>query len=143
VERADFVLVVAEDGSEILLVHQYRPATGRFYWALPAGFLRRDEGPEHGAQRELREETGWDGTGWRLLAELHPLPGYVKSRAFVVSCAVTKEHDRDLDDEEIGAIRRVSWEEAVRMILDGEIDEMQAVAAIMLAREALRRSHVG
>jgi hypothetical protein len=31
----------------------------------------------------------------------------------------------------------------VRMILDGEIDEMQAVAAIMLAREALRRSHVG
>jgi 8-oxo-dGTP diphosphatase len=30
-------------------------------WALPGGFLDRDETAQQGALRELKEETGWEG----------------------------------------------------------------------------------
>jgi len=46
VSRNDFVLVVALKGGKLILVRQYRPATDRFYLALPAGFLQPDESPE-------------------------------------------------------------------------------------------------
>ena len=35
------------------------PETGK--WALPGGFLDRDETAPQGALREMKEETGWEG----------------------------------------------------------------------------------
>ena len=44
-------------GEEILWIRRgIAPATGR--WAMPGGFMERDETPEKAASRELFEETG-------------------------------------------------------------------------------------
>src|SRR5262245_7511134 len=58
VERDDFVLVIAELRNSLVLVRQYRPATGRVYYSLPGGYLESGESPEKAAARELQEETG-------------------------------------------------------------------------------------
>lgn len=39
VSRSDFVLVIASDRADILLVRQYRPATDAVYLSLPAGYI--------------------------------------------------------------------------------------------------------
>ena len=39
IERNDFVLVVAEQNDHVALVRQYRPATNRYYYSLPGGYL--------------------------------------------------------------------------------------------------------
>lgn len=41
--RSDFVLVIASDGDQLLLVRQYRPATDQFYLALPGGYVEPGE----------------------------------------------------------------------------------------------------
>ncbi len=46
-------------GNEVLLIQQYRYATGGTIFEVPAGKLDPGETPEVCAARELEEETGW------------------------------------------------------------------------------------
>src|SRR5437016_6538892 len=50
------VLPVLPDG-RIVLVRQYRHATGQYLWELVAGRMEKGENPQKGAERELIEET--------------------------------------------------------------------------------------
>ena len=53
-------------GEEILLIQRkFPPMAG--YWALPGGFVERDEDPLIAVLRELEEETGIRGCNPRLL----------------------------------------------------------------------------
>ncbi len=137
IRRDDFVLIVALKDDKLIMVRQYRPATDRFYLGLPAGFLRPGESPEAGAKRELLEETGFPATECRLIGELDPIPGYLQSKAFVFLCQVSAANTGTFDQLEIEEVLEVEWEEALRMILRGEITEIPAIAALLLAKEIL------
>src|SRR3990167_10491472 len=52
------VLVI--DGNKILLVKRTGKLLESGKWALPGGFLARDETTKQGAQREVKEETGYE-----------------------------------------------------------------------------------
>jgi ADP-ribose diphosphatase len=134
IERSDFVLVVAEQNGHVALVRQYRPATNRYYYSLPAGYLSPGESPEIAGRRELLEETGLNGEGVRTIGELHALPGYIKSFAFVVICRAINQTINVHDRSEIESAELVPWSTALRMIATGEINEMQAVSALLLAK---------
>src|ERR1019366_10613506 len=43
----------------VLLIRQFRHATGDYLWEIPAGRRDADETPEATALRDLREETGY------------------------------------------------------------------------------------
>lgn len=133
VTRDDFVLIVAFDGRDVILVRQYRPATGRHYLSLPAGYLQAGELPEAAAARELAEETGFRAEDCAVVGQLDPLPGYIRSRAFVVRCRAVPTGEPTTDSAEIDSTLSVGMPEAVSMIKRGEINEMQAVAALLLA----------
>jgi len=133
VERAPFVLAVALYQTELLMVRHYRQGTDTTYLELPAGYREPGEAPEDAARRELREETGFEAATATLLGELHPLPGYVRSSASVVLCTDVRPTGHDIDVNEIEAVVRVPAARALDMILRGEINEMQAVSAILLA----------
>jgi ADP-ribose diphosphatase len=138
VERADFVLVVASDNESVILVRQYRPATGRQYLSLPAGYIDQSESPVEAASRELEEETGIRAEKYVLIGELHPLPGYIKSSAYVVLCTGLSGELAVQDTTEIERAIRIPWALALAMIRTGEINEMQAVSALLLARECMK-----
>lgn len=134
IERNDFVLVVAEQNDHVALVRQYRQATNRYYYSLPGGYLGTGESPEVAARRELFEETGLDGEGFRTIGELHALPAYIKSFGFVVICRAVSQTVIVHDQSEIESAELVPWSTVLRMISAGEINEMQAVSALLLAR---------
>jgi 8-oxo-dGTP pyrophosphatase MutT (NUDIX family) len=141
VERSDFVLVHAIDpAGNVLLVRQYRPATEEFYLALPAGYIGTDESPVTAGARELLEETGVIGTDWSDVGHLDPLPGYIRSRAYVVRCAVPPLDAAALegagDALEANTTLAMHRDELRRRIAANELREMQLVAAFLLVEAA-------
>jgi 8-oxo-dGDP phosphatase len=75
-EYAPWVNVVAlTERDEVVLIRQYRHGIGAVHYELPAGSSDPgDTSMEEGARRELREETGYGGGRWSLLATLSANP---------------------------------------------------------------------
>lgn len=140
VQKREFALIAAlDDAQNVLLVRQYRHGTDRSYWALPGGFIEEGETPCLAAQRELLEETGYSAARATLIAVLHPLPAFAKTAAHIVLCEELRHIPDAVLDEEIETNRSLPLATAVQRIFAGEIDEMQAVSAILLVNEFLRR----
>ena len=83
VHRGSVVLIPVLDDGRILLVQQYRHATGGFLWELVAGGIDGGERPAAAARRELAEETGYAARRFRRLIEFFPTPGFVSERMVV------------------------------------------------------------
>src|SRR5437762_3538121 len=73
------ILPLVDEGYVCLLRNQ-RPIVGETLWEIPAGTLEPGEAPEHAAERELAEETGYTARTWRKLAEFYPSPGVLSER---------------------------------------------------------------
>lgn len=72
---AQGVGVVALDAEgRLLLEQEYRHAVGAVIWQLPGGLYDPDEPPLAAAQRELREETGYEAASWSPLGDFHDNP---------------------------------------------------------------------
>src|SRR4030065_652321 len=70
------VIIPIDENGNVLLVRQYRHATGKDLLELPAGTLDEDEDPEVCAAREIREETGMAAGVLTKLGEFYLAPGY-------------------------------------------------------------------
>lgn len=80
VHYGSVVLLPVLDDGRVLLVRQYRYATGQFLWELVAGRIERGESAARAARRELEEETGYRGRRFRRLIDFFPTPGFVSER---------------------------------------------------------------
>jgi 8-oxo-dGTP pyrophosphatase MutT (NUDIX family) len=139
-EKPQFVLALAiDDANRILLVRQYRHGTDQSYWSLPGGFIDPGETPAIAAKRELREETGYVARRVSYIAALHPMPGCVDTRAHIVLCEGIKKDSRAVLDAEIDSTDLLPLNTVLEKILSGEIQEMQGVAAILLAQHFLQQ----
>jgi 8-oxo-dGTP pyrophosphatase MutT (NUDIX family) len=141
VEHMGAVAVVAvDDAGEVVLIHQYRHALGRHLWELPAGLLDHDaEEPVVGARRELAEEVGLDAGRWDALVDTAASPGFTDEVVRVFLARELSEVDREVQGEEEAdlEIHRFPIDEAVRMVLSGEIVNSSTVAGLLAAREVL------
>ncbi|MEU0881664.1 NUDIX hydrolase [Lentzea sp. NPDC005914] len=133
-------VVAADDDGQVTLIHQYRHALGRHLWELPAGLLDHDgEEPVVGARRELAEEVGLAAEQWHVLVDVAASPGFTDEVVRVFLARELSEVDRDVQGEEEAdlEIHRFPIDEAVRMILSGEIVNASTVAGLLAAREVL------
>lgn len=72
-EEASVILAETEDG-RLLINKEYRHPTGAWIYSLPGGRVDPDELPLAAAQRELREETGYEAPIWQYLGHAYPMP---------------------------------------------------------------------
>lgn len=66
-------VVYVERGDEILLLQRAEGTALAGQWFLPGGLVERDELPEEGARRELREEAGIEIDGPLELVGAYPM----------------------------------------------------------------------
>lgn len=143
VEHYGAVAILAlDDDDNIVMVYQYRHPVGRRLWELPAGLLDLGgEPPYVTAARELKEEAGLSAQNWRVLVDLVSTPGFSDEGVRVYLATGLSEVGRpDAHDEEADLV--VRWfplDEAVRMVLSGEIVNTIAVGGILAARVARGR----
>lgn len=138
VEHYGAVAIVAlDDDRNVVLVHQYRHPVERRLWELPAGLLDMgDEPPHETAARELEEEAGLAAENWRVLVDLISAPGFSDESVRVfLATGLTEVGRPDAHDEEADlTVTRVPLDDAVQMVLAGEIVNSLASAGILAAR---------
>ena len=138
VEHYGAVAVLAlDDDNNVMLVYQYRHPLGRRLWELPAGLLDLGGEPPHiTAARELTEEAGLAAAEWRTLVDLDSTPGFSDESVRVyLATGLTDVGRPDAHDEEADlTLRWFPLDEAIRMVLGGEIVNSIAVGGILAAR---------
>ncbi|MBQ2540893.1 MAG: NUDIX hydrolase [Paludibacteraceae bacterium] len=126
------VIAVTKDG-HMVMVDQYRHALGETHYELVAGVVDKGETPLHAAQRELSEETGYEGGEWRLFMTLSPNPTNHNNLSYTF-LALGVEHRREQHQEpteDIG-IDLFTEDEVRQLLEEGEI--VQALHAAPLWR---------
>ncbi|MFY1694242.1 MULTISPECIES: NUDIX domain-containing protein [unclassified Solwaraspora] len=151
VARRDYVrhvgavgVVALDDDGRVVLVRQYRHPVGRYLWELPAGLVDvSGEDLPAAALRELAEEADLQAGRLDLLVDLHTSPGCSDEtiRIFLARdlSVVPRPQRHDRRDEEAEMqVRLVDLDEAVRMVLAGEVTNAAAVAGLLAADRARR-----
>lgn len=129
------VPVTADD--EVLLVRQYRYATGGWLLEAPAGKLAAGEAPEACARRELEEETGWRAGRLDGLGAIWASPGFTDERLHLFLARDLEPGTQALEEAELLTVERRPLAEAVAMARDGRIADAKSVCALLRAAAAL------
>ena len=127
------VIVPVFDDGTIALVRQYRHPAVRYLLEAPAGTLRRGEAPEEGAKRELEEELGVVSGRLEKLSEFFVSPGFCEEKMWVYLATELTETKQQLDEDEILAVVRIPFSQALSMITTGEIEDAKTIIGVMLA----------
>ena len=123
--------VLAVEDRDIYLVGQYRYPLGLYSWEIPEGGCAEGEDPLAAAQRELEEETGLRARRWQRAGAAHLSNSVSDEYAqWFIATELTQGEQRP-DGTERLAIRRVPFQEALRMALAGEITDALSLLAIM------------
>lgn len=118
---------------QVLLIHQYRYATGGSLYEIPAGRLEPNEAPLTCAHRELLEETGCTATAMELLTSFWTTPGFTNERIHIfLATGLTRGATAHEADEFIEVVT-VSLSEALRRIESGEITDAKTMIGLLFA----------
>jgi ADP-ribose pyrophosphatase len=138
------VAVVAIDPEDrVLLVRQWRHATGGPLLEIPAGTLDRHpdgsiEEPAIAAARELEEETGSRAGAWRHLGAFYTAPGFSSELMHLyLATDLTSAHADGLqpDEDERLELEPIPFADALVMAMRGELhDAKSMVGLLMVAR---------
>jgi len=113
------------------LVGQYRFPLKAYSWEIPEGGGPLDLPLLDSAKRELQEETGLIASDWQELQRMH-LSNSVSDEFAVIYIArgLTMGTAAPEETEEL-VIRKLPFEEAYQMAVDGRITDSMSVAALL------------
>ena len=131
-------MVPLADSDEVLLVRQYRYATGGWLLEVPAGKLDRGEDPEACAVRELEEEVGMKPAKVIPLGWIWTTPGFTDEKIWLYLCRDLRPAQQDLQDDEVLTVESRSLEEVIEMVRQGEICDSKSICALLQADAYLR-----
>jgi ADP-ribose pyrophosphatase len=124
------IVPLLDGGERIVLVRQFRLATGGVMLEIPAGTLQRSEAPEQGARRELEEETGYVAAALEHLFDAFPTPGYSMEMTHYYLATGLEMRQQRTDEDEIIRVEVVEIEKAMSWIRSGELRDAKSIAAI-------------
>jgi 8-oxo-dGTP pyrophosphatase MutT (NUDIX family) len=134
-------VVAIDEEDRVVLVGQFRYALDRYSWEISEGGVPYDEDPLEGARRELREETGITAATWREIGRIDLSNSITDETGVLYLATGLTDGDAAPDGTEALDVRRVPFDEAMRMIDRGEIPD--AMSQLALERVARLRQGAG
>jgi ADP-ribose pyrophosphatase len=132
-------MVAIDDRDRVLLVRQWRHATGGPLLEIPAGTLDREpdgsiEAHALAAARELEEETGSRAATWRYLGGFYTAPGFTSELMHLyLATDLTSAHEGGLepDEDERLELHPIPFGDALAMAERGEIRDAKTIVGLL------------
>ena len=123
--------------NEVVMVRQFRYATGSWLLEVPAGKLDPGEAPEACAARELEEEIGFTAGEVQPLGWIWTTPGFTDEKIWLYLCRDLSPGRQELQSDEVLTVETVAFDEAVQKVHAGEICDGKSVCALLRAAQVL------
>ncbi|HUF54586.1 MAG TPA: NUDIX hydrolase [Dehalococcoidia bacterium] len=140
VEHEPVVVIVPITGDgDLIMVRQFRLATGKTLLELPAGIIDESDEKdiEAAAQRELQEEIGMRARELTPIGEFYASPGFLTEYMHIFLARGLEDSALDPDEDEDIIVERMPFAKAVTLVETGAIIDAKSVAGILLAARHL------
>ncbi len=124
-------IIPIDEAQHTWLVGQYRYTLDEYSWEIPMGGGDRRLDILTAARRELKEETGLSAGQWTNIMRLHTSNSVTDEEGFVFLAQDLTQGATEFDETEDLAIRRLPLQEAVAMVMAGEITDAISVAGLL------------
>jgi len=126
------------DNQQVVLVRQYRYVFGENNrWEMPTGGVKSGEALIEAAQRELREEVGYEA------GELEQISTYYTSKSILHEIAHLYIGQKLMqvqalpDETEFLEVETFSFERVLHMVMESEIRDSMTILAVLYAARQL------
>ena len=124
-------IVARPTPEEVILIRQYRHATGRELLEIPAGTLHEGEDPRECAIRELEEEAGYLASTMTERCRFWTTPGFTNEFMYLYEATGLTKTQIHPDDDEVIEVDLVSRTEALQMVDDGRIQDAKSILGLL------------
>jgi ADP-ribose diphosphatase len=124
------VLPVLADG-RVVMVRQYRHATGKYLWELVAGRMELGENPKQGARRELIEETGYRAKKFTVFLDVFPTPGFLEERMYILLAEGINPGQAAPEEDEKLVVAAYTRKELEQMMRTGKLRDAKSIAGLL------------
>lgn len=91
-------VILENNKNQILLLNEYRRGLKKKTLGLPGGQIDNNEKPLITIKRELLEETGYHGCGWKLLLEYTVHGSYGVGKDYVFTAKIKSKSHKNYED---------------------------------------------
>ncbi|SRR3954469_2727155 len=125
------VLPLTSD-NKLVVIEQYRHGSNTVELEIPGGMMDlEDTSPLQAGLRELREETGYEGTEAEIIGQVYANPAIMTNICYTVlvrNCEL--KHSPELDHGEDVATRLIELDEIPNLVRQNKIGHALVVAAL-------------
>jgi ADP-ribose pyrophosphatase len=123
-----------DDEMNTWIVGQYRFPLNAYSWEIPEGGGDLNQPILDGARRELLEETGIIADEWIPLLTMHLSNSVSDEKATIFIARKLTIGLAEPEETEELVLRKLPFEEAYQMVMNGEITDSMSVAALLKAK---------
>lgn len=113
------------------IVGQFRFPLNQYSWEIPEGGGPIGESALETAERELSEEVGLKAKKWTKIQSFHLSNSVSDEYGELFLAQDLKEFNNHPDPEEELVVKKIPFEKAFQMVLNGEITDAMSVMGIM------------
>ncbi|MGB8193169.1 MAG: NUDIX hydrolase [Chitinophagaceae bacterium] len=129
-KNAAIGIVPLDDEMNTYLVGQYRFTLEQYSWEIPEGGGSFDD-MLASAKRELLEETGLVAEEWTKLMDFHLSNSVCDEHGAIFLARKLSQQQAEPEETEELSIKKLPFDEAYKMVENGQITDSMAVAGIL------------
>jgi len=123
--------VPIDNEGNIVLVGQWRYPHNKYSWEIPLGGANPNLNSLEECKRELKEETGLEASYWKELLFADLSNATTDEKSIIYLCIGLTQGVSNPESCEKLEVKRVPFEEALRMVMSGDITDSLSMMAIM------------